>query len=642
MTTLISIDTGGTLTDAIAVRDAKFFRAKALTTPHDLTKCFLESISELSREIYGREELGKLLAEAEIIRYSTTQGTNALVQGRDKGPRIGLLTNSLADPAGFQESDKENELFAALVGARVAQVETDDDDERYGDDIIRATNELLTAGANRIVVAFEGPDFADAEKRLQRIFLRKFPRHFLGALPLLLSSEMSGEETGRRRFWTSALNSFLHPTMEHFLYNAENELRKHKLRKPLMIFRNDGNSSRVAKTVALKTYSSGPRGGMEGAREYAALYDLDKVITMDIGGTTTDIGVATPDSIREMRHGLVEGIEVSFPLCDNFSVGIGGSSIISCHQGAIAVGPESVGAAPGPACFNRGGDQATITDAYLLMGYFDPQTFFGGNLKIDPAPAETVISDRIAKPLGKEIDAAVLAMDEAFHQAIAREMKATAGNVSGDVLLAFGGAGAMSACKVADLLGMRTVIIPSASPVFCALGLGFSDVALSVEKPVNGDAQTSLQEAIAQASREIFSEGFDVAECDVAKALVWEDETGENRVPINGSLPQMQDGADARIRVDVIKRLSRFPMKKPTGEHAGAPTPIGQRICLQGDATRSDLPVYDPSTMPPGTGADGPALIEDAYSTCRVLAGWSFRISENNDIVLTRKQGQSQ
>lgn len=158
-----------------------------------------------------------------------------------------------------------------------------------------------------------------------------------------------------RRAWTALFNAFLHPAMESFLYNAEHKLRERNARNPLLVFRNDGHSARVAKTIALKTYSSGPRGGMEGTRALAAHYGFEHVVSIDVGGTTTDVGEVRGGEVREERRGLVEGIRVSFPLCHLVSSGVGGSSVVrGAEGGRIVVGPESVGSAPGPACFALG------------------------------------------------------------------------------------------------------------------------------------------------------------------------------------------------------------------------------------------------------------------------------------------------
>ena len=213
---------------------------------------------------------------------------------------------------------------------------------------------------------------------------------------------------------------------------------------PLLVFRNDGYAGRVAKTIALKTYSSGPRGGMEGARVLARHYGLTHLLSMDIGGTTTDIGVVDERGVRADRHGNVEGVATSFSLCDVVSAGVGGSSIIRVAGERIAVGPESVGSAPGPACFGLGGTQATITDAFTLAGLLDPASFFGGKLQLDKARARQAVHAHVAEPLKMGELEALAAMEAAWVKKVADSLTAYASIRPDTTLAAFGGAGRSS------------------------------------------------------------------------------------------------------------------------------------------------------------------------------------------------------
>ena len=204
-------------------------------------------------------------------------------------------------------SAAERALFDDLVGDRIAAIDVERDDEELTAELVRQVNKLTTDGAARLVVA--AGDGADgAERRIRRILLRKFPRHLLGSVPILYSSEFTTDRVRSRRIWSSVLNSFLHPTMERFLYNAEDRLRSHRVKNPLLIYRNDGASSRVAKSVALKTYSSGPRGGLEGTRALAQAYGLGHVLMIDVGGTTTDVGSVRKEEILTNRRGSIEGV----------------------------------------------------------------------------------------------------------------------------------------------------------------------------------------------------------------------------------------------------------------------------------------------------------------------------------------------
>lgn len=629
MSTLICVDNGGTLTDAIAVREGRFFRAKAVTTPHDLSQCFVESIAALSREIFGETALDRLIEETELIRYSTTQGTNALVQGRDKGPRLGLLLAEGTDAGTLLATSKEHELFAALVGERVGTVEQEITDSN----VVSSINALLRKGCNRIVLALSGDDHAARELEYRRVFLRCFPRHFLGAVPLLLAHQLTDDPSVGRRAWTALLNAFLHPTMEHFLYNAEGELRRHGMTRPLMVFRNDGNASRVAKTVALKTYSSGPRGGVEGARAYAKAYGVGKVVSFDVGGTTTDIGTVTADDIDEVAHGPVEGVSTAFALCNILSAGVGGSSVLGWEGGRYKVGPESVGAVPGPACFGRGGKRPTMTDVYLLSGWFDPQTYFGGRLPIEPALAAAAVEQYIAGPARLGLDAALIALDDAYHRVMADAILGHASVDRDTLLMAIGGAGPMSACKVAELVGVDRVIVPHAAAVFCAYGIGFSDVRYRYEAVIDGDAQSTLAALMQRAGRDVFAEGFAIDGCVLTRTLLVD---GQPERVLDGESWADDCQPGARLRLEIVRPLQSFPVAEISASQAYAAEPTGHRSCLLADGSRHTLPLYQQQSLQPGARGEGPALLEDAYTTLRVLPGWRFDVTANRDLLLTR------
>jgi len=395
MTRLINIDNGGTLTDFCLVDGGEVRYTKTLTTPYDLSRCLFDGLTKVSELVYGEPQLAALLQSTDYIRYSTTQGTNALVQRA--GPRLGLL---VADPTvveGLAATQAQEDLLAALVGGRWAAISLDLDDEALGAELVARVNDLSARGARRLVVAIGGPDGADREARIKGLLLRLYPRHLLGAVPLLFSWELVADTDDIRRTWSSLVNAFLHPAMELFLFNADRRLRDARARQPLRIFRNDGGSSRVSKSAAIKTYSSGPRGGLEGTRALAGHYGLRHLVMVDVGGTTTDIGVVSDGAIRVDRRGLIDDAPSSLELAAITSYGVGGSSIFRVADGQIQVGPESVGAAPGPACFGLGGDEATLTDVLLLTGLLDPATYLGGTMMLHPDRSAKAIQTKIAE-----------------------------------------------------------------------------------------------------------------------------------------------------------------------------------------------------------------------------------------------------
>lgn len=640
----INIDNGGTLTDICVNQDGVVKKTKVLTTPYDLSKCFFEGLQKASGVVYGEQNVSRLLEEADLIRYSTTQGTNAICER--KGPRLGLIIDASARDLPVKLAEEDPEVFEALVGDRLvflpsAMVMG----EEAEIEVVKAINKLTAAGANRLVVSFDGADFEAIEGRFKKVVLRKYPRHLLGAVPVLYGSDVATDRDVVRRTWTALINSFLHTSMEAFLFNAENRLRAYRTKNPLLIFRNDGDASRVAKTVAIKTYSSGPRGGMEGLRSFAKLYNLGDVVMIDVGGTTTDIGQCLHGKVAEVRRGHVEGITVSFPLCEIFSAGAGGSSIFKVVNGRIVIGPESVGAVPGPAAFGRGGKEATITDASLLSGIFDPKSYFGGDMNLDLDRAATAVSINIAQPLGLDPDAALLQMEHAYEDKIAVELHRHTKISEDTVLLAFGGAGPLNACGVAEKAGISVVAVPQLAAVFSAYGIGSCDISqrytVVLEDRSGAGVDNALAELKVKAARDMFAEGFSEGEYEIVARLVAETADGEEVSRPVGDLQiflkEFAQAETVELEVVAVKTLrqdagksARFVQGAPAKSH-------GERNVLTRDQGRIDVPVYKLAELKAGDFAAGPAILEEDYFTCRVLDGWTFVVSDAGDIMLNRK-----
>jgi len=639
----INIDNGGTLTDICIMDGNKVNKTKVLTTPYDLSKCFFEGLQKASGVIYGEPNVTRLLEEVELIRYSTTQGTNAICER--KGPRLGLVLCGVPNDFALRLAEQDLDLYEALVGNRVTLLDPAVMGRADADvEVVRAINELTASGANRLVVSFDGKDFAHGETLFKKVALRKYPRHLLGAVPILYGSDLGTDGDGVRRTWTALINSFLHPAMESFLYNAENRLRAYRTKNPLQIFRNDGASSRVAKSVAIKTYSSGPRGGMEGMKTFAKKYGFDDVVAIDIGGTTTDIGQYLNGTVAEQRRGHVEGISVSLPLCEVLSAGVGGSSIFRAHQGRIAIGPDSVGALPGPACFGRGGKEATITDASLLSGILDPGSYFGGGMRLDTDRAATAVELNIAAPLGLKLDAALLQMEHAYEDKVAVELHRFTKVSKGTTLLAFGGAGPLNACGIADKAGIGTVAIPLMAAVFSAYGIGSCDISQCYSATLNDATDAGLQLALAglktKAARDMYAEGFAEGSYALHTRLVATAKGKEtvHELAAGEGLPAAFKGLDGvELELNAVKQLRGDNARQASFARAAEAVPDGTRTLLSKDQTRSEVPVYKLNQMRTGDYGTGPAIIEEDFFTCRVLDGWSFVISDAGDILLNRK-----
>jgi len=619
MERLINIDNGGTLTDIVVGSGTDFTFTKTLTTPVDLSQCLFDAMTKASAQLFGKADLAGLLHSTRHIRYSSTQGTNALVER--KGPLIGLITDDPQLVEALRGSEETAELWVDLIGARVEVVSPDGTPEELARELVAGINRLTTAGAERLVVAAAS---LEREHLYKRTMLKNFPRHLLGSVPILFSREFAADTSRTRQVWSGILNSFLHPTVERFLYSAEHRLRAYKVKNPLLIYRNDGASSRVAKSVALKTYSSGPRGGLEGTRALAEAYGLANVLMIDVGGTTTDVGAVQDSTIAVDRRGSIQGVDISYEMSDVRSTGVGGSSIIAVRDGEITVGPESVGAAPGPACFGFGGTQATITDVNLLLGVLDPETYLEGEMALDAERSRAVITRTVAEPLGISLEEALILMEDTYSRRLAHAFADLVDAAGDTTVAAFGGGGPMSACGAARLADVRHVLVPRLAAVFSAYGISFSDIAQSYESDITGLGAEAIdaakQRMEAAAARDMFQEGHELSECDLEWTTITEDES------------------------EILTLRAVFRLPHPTFD-GGVPAENSVAVAsgtrrVRSSASQVDtVSVYRLDDQKPGAAASGPAIVEGPFFTARVPAGWRLNISAAGDLLLTDTHG---
>lgn len=571
-TTSIDIDTGGTFTDAFVVRAGVPHTVKVLTTPHDLALCFRQVIEKAAEAL--DVSVRDLLRETGTVRYATTVGTNAIIQR--SGPRLGLV----AAPGGERLYDGDGradgvfELF--LQRDMVATVETPDD-------VGAAMKELLEGSARGLVAALPG---GDGEPAVRERFEEQYPKHCLDAVPLLLSSEIAVDDDDFRRTATALFNAYVHPDVAGYLYRAEDWLRDSGYRRPLLIVHNDGGCARVAKTIAARTYNSGPTAGLMGAKVVADLYGIDDLVSFDVGGTSLDVAILAGGDVPLREHGLVEGVEVSFPLPELEALGAGGGSIVHRADGALKVGPQSAGARPGPACFGFGGSEPTLTDANVVLGVLAPDRFLGGTMALDAQRA----TDAMAT-LGDPVEVAAEArrvVETEMGARLADALRARGIDPGGATLLAYGGAGPMLAAGIAGAAGIRSILTVPFAAVFSAFGASSADVVHTYE---GADDETLRRRAL----RDMRGEGF--AADDVAL-----------------------DSDGGRLRASVS--LEHYAFERQASGPSAAPRET--RSVTWSDGATVDTAVYDLGSLD----VAGPAIVEAPDTTIVVPAGWTFRVDE--------------
>ncbi|WP_320669487.1 hydantoinase/oxoprolinase family protein [Patulibacter defluvii] len=615
----LDIDTGGTFTDGVVSTDGRAWPVKVLTTPHDLTIALRDVVADAATQIgIGEAELLQRLAS---IRYSTTLGTNAIIER--SGPRIGLLVSE----AGHR--DVRDELDGTLVAEllepvdwRVRTLALTGDPERDAEPVLQAVEALLGYGAERLVVALDDPQAEDA---VRRIVFREYPRHILGALPVLFSSELVDDPARGRRIATAIVNAYLHPQLERFLYEAESSLRGRGLRRPLFVFCNDGTTNRVAKVTALKTYNSGPAGGVEAAAALARHYGFARVATIDIGGTSTDVAFVRDGAIERRERGRVDGVETSLPMRAIDALGGGGGTIAEVGpHGALALGPRSAGAAPGPACFGFGGTEATVTDANVVLGVYDAEQRFAGRVALDPERARNAIAP-VAEALGLSVVGAAARIRQALEERIGEHLRrGIAERGGGDwVLLAFGGGGAVHAARAAEHAGVDRVLVPGLASVCSALGVGFADVEHRYERVLPSADEASaaaLEEQLLERARiDMRGEGFALDEIALTSERGSDD--------------------DGRRTLSVVARAALpHPPLEAVERPTDLPEPVAVRdVWWDAEAARA-TPVHDAEAIAARQVAiTGPAIVAGDIVTVCVPPGWRFEHDPFAQSFLTRE-----
>lgn len=643
MTVTINIDTGGTFTDGVFIRDGKAHGVKAFSTPHDLTVGMLECVEA------GADALGisveQMLAETEAFRFSSTIVTNAIIERR--GPRVGLLVS-----AGSEEN-----LYGAKPGLVEAGYVNPDLILGIREPIDHAAIEasvetLLDRGARVIAVSLEG-SWRDpaAEKAVRNIVRRLYPTYYVGSVRVFLASDISALPGAEARTNTIVLNALVHDYLARSVYPAEEKLRQRGMRCPLLLVDGHAGLARSAKTLAIQTHNSGPAAGVSGA---AALADSMRaanglVVTLDIGGTSSDVSVADSQSLAISWTKDLEGMRVHVPSVTVEALPYGGGTIASASGKALRLGPQSAGAYPGPACFDRGGEQATVSDANLVLGFLDPDGFHGGQLKLRADRAMQVLDD-LGRKLGMEAIGVARKIlndtDEGIAKGLGEILRQRGGKAEEATLVAYGGGGPLHAASVAARAGIRHVVVPAMSSVFSALGVSKLDVQhiypLSLE---GGSPVQSLDQLIDLARRDVNAEGFSVEDALVGLEAVNRD-TGEvlwrnGNAPLQEATQTLQNVLEHAVAVARDSKDALLVLKTIIpSRHAGGDAdrleanpekaPRVERLVDWGDGAVPTL-VMTTSSVPRGTKFAGPALIVSHDKTIVVPGSWSVtrRFSED-------------
>jgi N-methylhydantoinase A len=430
-------------------------------------------------------------------------------------------------------------------------------------------------------------------------------------------------------------------------------------------------SARIARRHPIRLFLSGPAAGVVGAREVGQSVGHDNLITVDIGGTSSDIALIAKGQAVIRPEGLLDGYRIRVPMVDVNSIGAGGGSIAWIDPGGgLRVGPHSAGAEPGPACYGRGGTDATVTDASIVLGYLDPKYFAGGTLPLDPDLALRAVEEKVAKPLGLSLRQAALGIHRVVNVQMAEGIRLVSisrgVDPRGFSLMPFGGGGALHATALARELGMRSIVVPRYPGVLCASGL----LSAAVEHEAAGAylrkfAETEPQDVLrvcsqlaAECSARMREEGIAAAKVETVlyADVCYVGQAHHMEVMLDASDPaSMIERAYARfleLHDQIFGHHTRSParfvnlraVQRAASQAPAARPPAGRRpqarkgtrrILLGGAADFVAAEVYDRDGLAPGQAIRGPAIVEQSDTTTLVEPGWTARVADNEVLLVT-------
>ncbi|MBT7952131.1 MAG: hydantoinase/oxoprolinase family protein [Gammaproteobacteria bacterium] len=708
----ISVDIGGTFTDCFLVWDNKYIETKALTTHQNLALGFNEAIEKAYHELNITME--DILSEVDSVRYATTLGTNALIE--HNGPRIGMLVTAgfestvvLSRGRGYGEGldilGKNNMPDAQRPAPLVLPHMIEGVRERLDfegklvmpldeNDVRHKIRKLADKGAQIIVICFVNSVVnPEHEKRVEQILLEEYPSHLLGAIPVILSHRVAGRKGEYVRASSAIVDGYLHSTMYYAMTQLEQNLRAHSYAKPMLVIHNSGGMAQLNSTDALQTIHSGPVSGISAAEHLAKEADLGSVVATDMGGTSYDIGIVVEGGIKHYDFNpVIDRWLVSVPMVHLVTLGAGGGSIASYDRmyETVAVGPKSAGSDPGPACYDRGGMNPTVTDADLVLGYLDPENYAGGDIPLNPKRSTFAIEEALCDDLDVETVEAALMIKEKVDSNMANgvntELRARGYDPEDFTMLAYGGNGPLHCCGIANHLNINKILATPMSSVFSAVGAGnmhqmhihetslylvlydsnsrhvFDNYSrfngLVADLSERGKADLLRQGVAADDILHSLELDMRYGNQLVQTTVVIPKHTLESAIDVLNILDQFStdygkrfgegsQAPEAGIRINTIRVASyiehetvHFKHIKPVAEdkRQKPPKPAVTRACVfPGSSKPVETPVWNKNDIPAGTEIAGPGIVASEVTTYLIEKGWKYVSAEQGAVWFLRE-----
>lgn len=677
----IAIDTGGTFTDCVWMEAGRLRMLKVFSTPADPSQAIVEA---LSRIVPAREQ---------ILLHGTTVGTNTLLER--KGARTALVTTAGFEDAieiGRQARPKLYDFFFDRIEPLVPK------DLRFGVTERTASNgEILTAPAPQELRKLADQIAAAKPQSIAISLLFSFanPTNELAvsetlnklSVPLSISHQILPEFREYERTSTVVINAYLQPVMQKYLENLQTRSRRDvgdnvslststKARSAtvprIFVMQSSGGITALATAARepVRTVLSGPAGGVVGAAASARASGFDRIIAFDMGGTSTDVSLVE-GAITTANDAQIAGLPISVPMLDIHTVGAGGGSLARFDvAGVLRVGPESAGADPGPICYGRG-TQPTVTDANLLLGRLQPELFLGGDFTLDLDRTRRVTREWLKKQGSKltleKFAAGVIRVVNSTMEKAIRVVSIERGRDPRHfALVAFGGAGGLHACALAEALSIPHVIVPAFPGALSALGILASDVVKDYSRTVLWRVSGKIPQT--ELTREL-------AVLEKAAKQDFRSEAWPGKVLFHRSVDIRYRGQGYELNIPLTRNLRadfeqehhlRYGYKHPNREvelvtlrlravvktihvgtaHVGTGTPArpGQaklgRISspsntVQFDGKKIAAKIYSRTDLAPGRTYSGPAIVTEYSATTVVPPGKKFRVDSAANLIVT-------
>jgi N-methylhydantoinase A len=639
--TRLGVDVGGTFTDLMALSEGNLVTAKVPSTPKD------QSVGVMNAIEASEVKPGAVSA----LAHGMTVATNALLERR--GARTALITTEgFRDVLEIARQDRPSlydltqdrppplvprELRFTVKERTGPKGEVTALGESSLEEAISAVCEAeVEAVAVCLLFAFMYPDH---EKRVGEAL-----REALPDVHVSLSSEVLPEFREYERFSTTTADAYLAPKLAAYLKNLAGEVEETGAPSPL-VMQSSGGVVRVTDAIAdaAGCVLSGPAGGVVGAAYIGGLGGYRDLLTFDMGGTSTDVAPVVDGEAQTTTETVIAGVPIKLPMVDVHTVSAGGGSIAWADAGgALRVGPHSAGAEPGPAAYDAGGEEPTVTDANLFLGYLADRAELGGEVVL-----KGELSEKALGALGEELDLdaeeVALGVVRVANAEMVRALRVISVERGLDprefALLAFGGAGGMHACSLAEELGIETVLVPRAGGVLSALGLAISDLRRDYVRPY----LTSLEDVDEGEFGEKFKDMESSASEDLEDPqytrqadLRYRGQSFELTVDADGSFEKLEERFhttheqrygyrmdDESVELVNLRLIATVPVEKPKPEEPPAEDEAesGRREA-NFDGEWQEVPVLDRDRMGKGSEVFGPAIVEFKESTCVVRPGW--------------------